>query len=92
MVAPGKLVHQSSLIERPASPCVHAERSLAAACGHSKRRIAMALAVLLCAMIASSPETLFAQTPTPNPTAPPAPPAEPDSVTRGGTRFTPQSN
>lgn len=40
----------------------------------------MALAVLLCAMVVSSPETLFAQTPT----APPAPPAEPDGVTRGG--------
>jgi hypothetical protein len=66
---------------------VHAERSLlAAACGHSKRRIAMALAVLLCAMIVSSPETLFAQTATANPTAPPpAPPsAEPDGATRGG--------
>ena len=84
MAPPRKLVHQSSLIERPASACVHAERSSAAACGHSKRRIAMALAVLLCAMIVSSPETLFAQTPTANPTAPPAPPAEPDGVTRGG--------
>ena len=84
MAPPRKLVHQSSLIERPASPCVHAERSLAPACGHSKRRIAMALAALLCAMIVSSPETLSAQTPTANPTAPPAPPAEPDSVTRGG--------
>jgi hypothetical protein len=63
---------------------VHAERRLAAACGHGKRRIAMALAVLLCAMIVSSPETLLAQTPTANPTVPPAPPAEPDGVTRGG--------
>jgi hypothetical protein len=84
MAPPRKLVHQSSLVERPASACVHAERSLTAACGHSKRRIAMALAVLLCAMIVSSPVTLFAQTPTANPTAPPAPPAEPDGVTRGG--------
>jgi hypothetical protein len=84
MAPPRKLVHQSSLIERPASACVHAERSLARACGQSKRRIAMALAVLLFAMIVSSPETLFAQTPTANPTAPPAPPAEADGITRGG--------
>jgi len=55
MAPPRKLVHQSSLIERPASACVHAERSSAAACGHSKRRIAMALAVLLCAIIVSWP-------------------------------------
>jgi hypothetical protein len=46
--------------------------------------MAMALAVCLCAMIVSSPETLFAQTPAANPTSPPAPPAEPDGVTRGG--------
>ena len=84
MAPPRKLVHRSSLIDRPASPCVHAERSPAAACGDSKRGIAMALAVLLCAMIVSPPETLFAQTPAANPTAPPAPPAEPDGVTRGG--------
>jgi hypothetical protein len=84
MAPPRKLQHQSLLIERPASACVHAERSLAAFCGHSKRRTAMALAALLCAMIVSSPETLFAQTPTANPTAPPAPPAEPDGMTRGG--------
>ncbi len=84
MAPPRKLQHQSLLIERPASACMHAERSLAAFCGHSKRRTAMALAVLLCAMIVSSPETLFAQTSTANPTAPPAPPAEPDGMTRGG--------
>jgi hypothetical protein len=46
--------------------------------------MAIALAVLLCAMIVSSPETALAQTPTANPTVPPAPPAEPDGVTRGG--------
>jgi hypothetical protein len=84
MAPPRKLVHQSSLIERPASACVHVERSLAAACGRCKRRIAMALAVLLCAMVVSSPETLFAQTPTANPAAPAAPPREPDGVIRGG--------
>jgi hypothetical protein len=84
MAAPRKLVHQSSLIERPASACVHAERSLSDACGHSKRRIAMALALLLCAMILSSSETLFAQTPTASPTPAAAPPAEPDGITSGG--------
>ena len=48
------------------------------------------LAVLLYAMIVSSPETLFGQTPTVNPTAaPPAPPAEPDGVTRGGYQDSP---
>jgi hypothetical protein len=84
MAPPRKLVHQSSLIDKPASGCVPAQRSAAAARAHSKRRIAIALAVLLCAMMASSPETLFAQISTPNPTAPPAPPAEPDGVTHGG--------
>jgi hypothetical protein len=84
MAPPRKLVHQSSLVERPASACVHAERSLATAFGHSKRRIAMALALLLCAMILSSSETLFAQTPTASPTPAAAPPAEPDGITSGG--------
>jgi hypothetical protein len=84
MARPRKLVHQSLLINGPASAFVHAEHSLAAACSHSKRRIAMALAVLLCAMIVSSPEILSAQTPTANPAALPAPPTEPDGVTAGG--------
>src|SRR5580700_8401991 len=84
MAPPRKLVHQSSLIERPASACVHAERSLSDACGLSKRRIAMALALLLCAMILSSSETLFAQTPTASPTPAAAPPAKPDGITSGG--------
>src|ERR1700686_3525528 len=82
MEPPRKLVLQSSLAERRESLRAQAERSSAAACGRSKRRIAMALAVFLCAMIGSSPETLFAQTPTASPT--PAPPAEPDGVTRSG--------
>jgi hypothetical protein len=59
---------------------VQAERSSADACGYSKRRLA--LAVLLCAIIVSSPKTLLAQTPAASPT--PAPRAEPDGVTRGG--------
>src|ERR1700723_621648 len=84
MEPPRKLVQQSSLLEKRTSMRMPAERSPAAALGHGKPRIAMALAVLLYAMIVSSPETLFAQTPTVNPPAPPAPPAEPDGVTRGG--------
>jgi len=35
-------------------------------------------------MVASSPETLFGQAPTANPTPAAAPPAEPDGITRGG--------
>ncbi len=56
----------------------------------SRLRIAMVLAMLLCAIttIVSLPETLFAQTPTatptPTPAAPPAPAAEPDGVIHGG--------
>jgi hypothetical protein len=44
----------------------------------------MTLALLLCAMILSSSETLFAQTPTASPTPAAAPPAEPDGITSGG--------
>ena len=84
MEPPRKLVQQSSLLEKRTSMRMPAERSPAAALVHSKPRIAISLAVLLYAMIVSSPETLFAQTPTVNPPAPPAPPAEPDGVTRGG--------
>src|SRR3984885_2503463 len=84
MEPPRKLVQQSSLLEKRTSMRMPAERSPAAALVHSKPRIAISLAVLLYAMIVSSPETLFGQTPTVNPTAPPAPPAEPDGVTRGG--------
>src|ERR1700687_2905661 len=87
------------LLERSASPpaCpkrsrrVKAERSSAVASGLGKRRTATAPAVLIwAAMIASSANTLFAQTPTasppPAPTASstPAPPAEPEGGTRGG--------
>jgi hypothetical protein len=84
MEPPRKLVQQSSLLEKRTSMRMSAGRSPAAVLFHSKPRMAMALAVLLYATIVSSPETLFAQTPTANPIAPPAPPAEPDGVTRGG--------
>jgi hypothetical protein len=84
MEPPRKLVQQSSLLEKRTSMRMSAGRSPAAVLFHSKPRMAMALAVLSYAMIVSSPETLFAQTPTANPIAPPAPPAEPDGVTRGG--------
>jgi hypothetical protein len=87
------------LLERSASPpaCpkrsrrVQAERSSGVESGPGKSQTATAPAVLIWAvMIASSANTLFAQTPTagppPAPTASstPAPPAEPEGVTRGG--------
>ena len=61
-----------------------AERSSAVSCRTGTRRMATALAVLLCAMIASSPESLVAQNPTATPSPTPARPAEPDGVTAGG--------
>jgi len=83
---------QCSLTERWACPqdffersrWAQAERSSAVPCRSDTRRMATALAVLLCAMIASSPESLFAQTPTATPRPTPARPAEPDGVTAGG--------
>ncbi len=92
MEPPRKLVQQFSLLERRPSPHVCPEQSRrvqagsssAAAWGQSMQRIALALAVLLGAMFASSSETLFAQTPTATPTPAPAAPAEPDGVTGGG--------
>ena len=70
---------------------VQAEHSSAVESGPGKSQTATAPAVLIWAvMIASSANTLFAQTPTasppPAPTASstPAPPAEPEGVTRGG--------
>src|SRR6202167_2926182 len=75
---------QSSLLERWAYPTVQAERSSAVSWGYGKRRIAIALAVLLFAAIVWLPETLFAQTSTASPTPAPAPPAEPDGVSGGG--------
>jgi len=58
-----------------------AKGSWAVSCRPDKRRMATALAVLLCAMIASSPEALLAQAPT---TPIPAQAAEPDGVMAGG--------
>ena len=88
----------SLLLERSASAgaCprrsrrMQAVRSSVAANGAGKRRMATALAVLLCAMIMSSPQIVLAQTPAasqaPAPAASPTPtpPAEPDGMTRGG--------
>ena len=92
MEPPRKFVQQSSSLEKRRSLRLQAEINSLATRGQSKRRIAIALAVFVCAtaMIVCSPETLFAQTPTatpaPVPTASPAPaaPAEPDGITRGG--------
>ena len=61
-----------------------AERSSAVPCRSGTRRMTTALAVLLCAMIASSSESLSAQTPTPTHSPASAQPAEPDGVTAGG--------
>jgi len=87
-----KLVLQPSLAERWASlqACpersrgVRAEHSSAGARATGKRRAAIVLMVLLCAMIAGSSEALFAQTPTASPTPAAPPPKEPDGVTSGG--------
>src|ERR1035438_7120487 len=87
-----KLGLQSSLLENRADRRRQIDCISAVACGDNKHRIAIAPAVLVramivCAvimMIVSSPETLFAQTPTASPTPAPAPSAEPDGVTRSG--------
>ncbi len=50
--------------------------------GHSKFRRAMVLAMLVCAAIVLSPDTLVGQSTTPSPS--PVPPAEPEGATRGG--------
>ena len=80
---PRKLVRQSR-VEKLMSLRLQVQSSSATVWGRSKRRIAIALAMLLCAMTVSSSETLFAQTPTASPTPSPAPPTEPDGVTAGG--------
>ncbi len=82
---------QSSLAERWSRPQdfsegsrrAQAECSSAVSCSDN-RRMATAIAVLLCAMIASSPEVLFAQTSTATPSPTSAQPAEPDGVTASG--------
>ncbi|HWY59817.1 MAG TPA: hypothetical protein VNZ03_35465 [Terriglobales bacterium] len=82
MGSPKELVQQPSLLEKRAS--LQRDRSSAVAWDRSKRQIVIALTLLVCAMIVSSSETLFAQTPSASPTPSPAPPTEPDGVTRGG--------
>jgi hypothetical protein len=77
-----KLVLQSSLEETRASECEQSKRSSADA--NRKRRTAITLMVLLCAMIVWSSETLFAQTSTASPAPAAAPPAEPDGIASGG--------
>ena len=77
MELPRKFVQQSSLLEKRASLRVQTESNSAAVWGRGKRRIAIALAALLCAMIVWSSETLFAQTPTASPTRPQLRPPNP---------------
>ena len=84
MELPGKTVQRSSLVERLTGLRAEADRNFAATFGYSNRPIAIALAVLVCAMIVWSSEILFAQTPAATPIPAPATPAEPDSVSRGG--------
>src|ERR1700685_1801216 len=84
MEPPRKLVQQSSRVEKLMSLRLQVESSSPAVWGRSMRRIAIALSALLCMMIVSSSEILFAQTPTASPTPSPAPPTEPDGVTAGG--------
>jgi hypothetical protein len=92
MEPPPKLVRvpQSSPVPKRAYLPDHGKGSSAAISSSGNSRIATALAVLLCAMIVSSSESLVAQspsaTPAPVPTASPvpAPPAEPDGITRDG--------
>jgi hypothetical protein len=81
-----KLALQTSLAEKWACLRPQAESNSAAIRGRCKRRIATAIAVLLCAiaMIEGSSEALFAQTPAASPAPAPVPPAEPDGITSGG--------
>jgi hypothetical protein len=83
MAPPIKIALQSSQIETRACSLVEAERRLAStAFAQSNRGFAIAVAVLVCAVIVFSPETLVAQTPSSGP--PPAPSAAPEGVTSGG--------
>src|ERR1700689_1573807 len=84
-----KLALQISLAERCACLCPQTGSNSAAAIrGRGKRRIAAAIAVLVCtiAVIVWSSEALFAQTPaaSPAPAKAPSPPAEADGITSGG--------
>jgi hypothetical protein len=82
MEPPRQLVLQSSPVERQASWSMKADRDSAPARAPGKHAAITALALLLCAMVVSSSEIAFAQTPSATP--PPAAPAEPDGVTGGG--------
>jgi hypothetical protein len=82
MAPPRKLALQCSPAQRRAPQCAQSKRSSADA--NRKRRTAITLMVLLCALIVWSSETLVAQTPTASPTPAAAPPAEPDGITSGG--------
>src|ERR1022692_2189090 len=85
MELPRKLVLPSSVAEIRVSRRAQLDCSSTAACGLSKRGMAIIPVVLLCAMILSLPETIFAQTPAASPApAASAEPGEPDGVTRGG--------
>src|SRR3984885_295147 len=79
-----KLALQTSLAARWARLRPQTESNSAAIRRRCKRRIATAIAGLLCAiaMIVWSSEALFAQTPAASPSPPP--PAEPDGITSGG--------
>jgi hypothetical protein len=79
-----KLVPQSSLARSRASQSAESKRSSADANG--KRRPAITLMVLLCAIstILWSSETLAAQTSAASPAPAAAPPAQPDGITSGG--------
>ena len=88
MPPPRQLVLQASLVEKTSS-IVPVERNWAA-CSCGKRRTAIFVVMLSCAIVVASSGKLFAQTsaatPTPSPTSAPTPPppAEPDGVTRSG--------
>jgi hypothetical protein len=84
-----KLALQISLAERCACLCPQTGSNSAAAIrGRGKRRIAAAIAVLVCtiAVIVWSSEALFAQTPaaSPAPAKAAGPPAEADGITSSG--------
>src|SRR5580704_1560202 len=85
-----KHVQLSSSLEKRASQraCPGQSRSVqeesrpAVGWGQSKRRIAITLAVLLCAIATS--EAILAQSPAASPAPAPVPPAKPDGITSGG--------
>jgi len=80
MQPPTQPVLPSSLSERCASPSLPVGRNRAAS-DYGRLRIAV-LGMVFCAMVIASPKRVSAQTPFAAPAA--TPPAEPESVTRGG--------